>query len=286
MAEEPRIVEMQEDDWVSPEDMRLRAEEKARLQAEEDEAARLSGRTSRKDAAAASFSFPPGQWSTALSDAVLVACALYGCWLLVGHEAFSPYRARDSLLMAVAGLVLMALAAFFGTLRFAGLEVVAPVHDFLATMASAAGLPLFAFGALLAGEVHLSSHRLNGLLALVASAAIMAVTRGWGKAVSGLAAPAAVAAMALKGAALVAVRREAAAGLLLLLGVALAGIAGRFVAAGAKQQRHGPLRMLGVDVFHYLVALGLVALAHGIAAATRVDQTPVPLVLAWLPGMF
>ena len=74
-------------------------------------------------------------------------------------------------------------------------------------------------------------------------------------------------------------------GALLLAGVGLAVAASRFVAPGAKESRHGPLRLLGVDVFHYLFALALVCMAHGIAAATSAAH-PSLLVLGWLPVLW
>ncbi len=284
MDGEPRIVEMKEDDWVSPEDMRIRAEEQARLQVEKEEAARWSGNdggSGGSKSAARGPLFELGLWSTALSDAVLVACALWGCWVLCNNQYFAPYYARYSLLVPVVGLIITALAALVGSLRFAGLAFLAPAHETLTAVATATGVPLIAVGALLASEMHLSSHRFNSILPMGVAAISAVSVRGFGAHLGMPLATAGGVAIAAK--ALAMVGRSIPAAALLLVGVATAVFAGRFVKPDKRDKRHGSLQMLGVDVFHYLFAAALLCFAYGISAATDSVHPPRLLLLAWSP---
>lgn len=133
MDEEPRIVEMKEDEWLSPEDLRLLAEEKARLQREKQEAERLSRAAERGP----TVSSLPAQWSTVLSDFVLVLACVMAIVKLWEH----PVRdARPSLVVAMFGFAFTGLAAAFGCMRFAGVGAFLNLHELFTLVAKLLGL--------------------------------------------------------------------------------------------------------------------------------------------------
>jgi hypothetical protein len=177
MDEEPRIVEMKEDEWLSPEDLRLLLEEKARLQKEKQEAERLS-RGYERASNVSSFPLPPGQWSTVLSDLALVLACVWAIVRLWNHPV---QDARSSLIVAMLGFGFTGLAAACGCFRFAGVGVFLPLHEFTTMLAKLLGLPLIAVGVVMAGEMFLSAYRLNSVIPFGLIATTLVVRGGFGE---------------------------------------------------------------------------------------------------------
>ncbi len=294
--EEPRIVEMKEDEWLSPEDLRVQAEEKARVQREVEEARRASARAwAASSSSSSSWSWGGAQWSSAASDAALGAACVWSALRLLGPALAHESGGGPTLLLAVLGLALAASAALCRAAAFAGLAPLVPAHHFLTTLATLLGLvtqqthktnfccfskrkkkqktknkkqktkkkPLVAACIVLTGEFHLSSHQLHALLPLLLILTGFAVQKGLAKKLGMPLSSLGGAAIAVKGLAQL-WRGPASAGFLWLAGFGLILGSGYFVQPNKKNVRHGPFHMLGVDVFHYLFALGMILLGIGI----------------------
>jgi hypothetical protein len=185
--------------------------------------------------------------------------------------------AKSSLVLGSIGFGVTGVAALAGCFRFAGIDVVVRVHDVLTSLATLLGLPLIAAGVLLAGEIHLSSHRLNGLIPLVLMLTIMAGRLGYIAKVAMPLSQLAGALIALKG--IFMLFHSFYGGVLLLTGVASAVFAGNYATPRRKNKKFGPF-LLGVDLFHYLYALALVLFGYGIVQLTV--EAPQPVLMYWV----
>ncbi|HFE47581.1 MAG TPA: hypothetical protein ENJ18_19180, partial [Nannocystis exedens] len=80
------------------------------------------------------------QLAHAISDSALVLCTLSAIrTLLTGAP---PGQIRRNLEAAAAGLGATAIAAFTGVLRFAGVDTLTDLHEFLSSLATCTTMPL------------------------------------------------------------------------------------------------------------------------------------------------
>ena len=87
------------------------------------------------------------QPSTVISDGLLALACLAGAGWLLRNQQFTAAQ-QATRLAAVCGLLLTALAAAVGSLRFAGMDELIELHRSLSNASGAIGLPLLVFAAL------------------------------------------------------------------------------------------------------------------------------------------
>ena len=204
--------------------------------------------------------------STAVSDlALAIACAIGAAALLRASAAADhPERALPRRVAAFA-MATMAFAAALGSLRFAGLEQLTPLHRGSAHFAGAvapASFALVALTAVVSGDRRrLSSLAIAGLAILVLAWALFdPILQQGGLYRTAIGTPA-VLLMVVLG-----LRDRSLPGLVLAIGALVLALAGLVI---GSEGTIGPL--LAVDVFHVALALAHLAIAHGLiglAAAT------------------
>ncbi len=127
----------------------------------------------------------------AWTDAILATASLAGAAYALRHD-----RQRW---LTPAGLIVLGVAAAFGTLRFAGVDALIPAHEALSRLAGLVGLPLAAVGVAAASvktadlrRLHLAAAICAVPLAVVAVAVDPEVSRAIRTVVSGAAMLAAI----------------------------------------------------------------------------------------------
>lgn len=111
---------------------------------------------SSKAAAAAAREASKPQWSTVLSDATMATVTLYACSQLRDSAAVSSMFGKTGAaigqwqLLVAAALGLAGLAASAGTVRFAGVAAVRPLHDFLTRLSMFLTMPVLGLAVVVA----------------------------------------------------------------------------------------------------------------------------------------
>ena len=252
--EEPQIVEMREDDWISPEEQRLIDAERAR---EREELRRAQAEAGVHASPAHNIRAWPGlQASTVLSDLFLALVAVYCAYAVRLEDSFVS---RGYKLMAAAGFLIIALAAFAGSVRFSGLgsRWATPAHDLLSRMAAVLGLPCVAIAALYAGERVLDPQRLQQIFPFFVFLCGVVFRREWDLHVAPILPVAAVGLIGFKA---VAVAVSFGSVALVPSALWMGGVLLTLAAGEALKRRNqflGSKWLLGVDVFHYFFALAL-----------------------------
>jgi hypothetical protein len=219
-------------------------------------------------------------YATAVSDAVLASAGVLASSRLllaatVSVGGFDASNVAAWQLAAAAGMFIIGLAASFGTLRFAGVHRVIPVHEALAGIGMQFGTQLLGLSAAFGFERHPASSLLpvSLLVALLAAAIVFKTVRGAAPLrppVVLLTTIIALVTLLARSALLLSEGAHSSHGGFFTPGVS--GILGvMFVLLAGAVTTKGESRPLGmtclpimrnVDKFHYLMAIALVLLAR------------------------
>ena len=260
---------MEEDDWISPEEARQIAAQKA---AELEElrqatAAARGARTGQESSwtgggKSGGWMQPSAQLSSAVSDFVLFLASVLCVWMLwgSGDGGFVAEQSKYTRHLAAMGYALLALAAGAGSLRF--LSVLPIVfHEKLASIASLLSLALIACACVFAGESPLDGFRFHQVTPAVLSIAAFFVIRDKLKFLEPFVSPVAAVVMLLKGFALILFRGFSLASLGLIAGVGICLAASVYLKPIRRNKSILGPWIRGIDAFHYLFAIGIVLLA-------------------------